>query len=80
MPRVPPIAKEQAPPEAVAFYEQDEATYGTVLHNTEIYAHSMPVLRAVKGFVAEFKDAQDLPMTLKALVRVRVAKLNGCPF
>jgi hypothetical protein len=80
MPRLEPIEKHAASPEALPFYELDEQRYGTVLNNTKLYAHNLAVLRAVKGFVAAFGEATSIPLSLKALVRVRVAILNLCPF
>jgi hypothetical protein len=62
------------------FYERDERRYGLVLNNTKQYAHNVPILRAIKTLSAQFEEADSLPLALKALVRVRVATLNGCPF
>ena len=39
--------------------------------------------REVRGTVSRDRieiDGEELPLSLKALVRVRVATLNGCPF
>ena len=80
MPRLKPIEKEQAPPEALRFFELDEERYGPALNNTKIYAYNVPVLRAVKGLVTGYNETSELPIALKALVRLRVATLNGCPF
>lgn len=80
MPRLTPIEQADAPPEARDYYDADMARYGAVLNNTRMYAHSLPVLRSVKGFVASFADATAIPIDQKALIRVRVAGLNGCPF
>lgn len=80
MPRLSPIRKTDAPPEALPFYELDEQRYGEVLHNTELYAYNIAVLRAVKGFVAAFAEADTIPLALKSVIRVRVATLNLCPF
>jgi hypothetical protein len=38
------------------------------------------VLKAVKLFVGAFAETKALPLDQKALLRVRVAVLNGCPF
>lgn len=80
MPRLQPIEKEDAPAEALPYYEKDEERYGLALNNTKIYAHSLPVLRGVKGLVGAFLETGALPLDLKSLVRLRVATLNGCPF
>ena len=80
MPRLRPIEMEDAPPELRQFYEKDVERYGAVLNNTKLYAYSPAVMRAVKGFVGAFAEAEAIPLSQKALIRVRVATLNGCPF
>ncbi len=80
MPRLDPIDKNEASPDALPFYELDEQRFGAVLNNTKLYAHNIAVLRAVKGFVGAFAEANTIPLGLKALIRVRVATINLCPF
>jgi hypothetical protein len=80
VPRLEPVEPDRASPEALEFYERDEQRYGFVLNNTKRYAHNLAILRAIKTFAALFEEADSLPLDLKALVRVRVATLNGCPF
>jgi hypothetical protein len=80
MARLKSLERDDAPEEARQFYDKDVERYGAVLHNTKMYAHNVPVLRAIKDFSAQFAEAQALPLGLKALIRVRVATLNGCPF
>lgn len=80
MPRLTPIEKTDAPADALVYYEADIERYGEVLNNTKVYAYNVPILRAVKEFSARFSDATTIPMDLKAILRVRVALLNGCPF
>ena len=62
------------------FYDKDEERYGAVLNNTKLYAYNLEVLRAIKGFVAAFAETKAIPLDQKALIRVRVATLKGCPF
>jgi hypothetical protein len=80
MARLHSIEERDASPELLQFYEKDVERYGAVLNNTKIYAHSPAVMRAVKGFVGAFAEAEAIPLWQKALIRVRVATLNGCPF
>jgi hypothetical protein len=80
MPRLRPLEREDAPPEARPFYDRDIELYGTVLNNTKLYSHNIAVLRTVKELAAGFAGTTALPLGLKALIRVRVAGLNGCPF
>jgi alkylhydroperoxidase family enzyme len=80
MARLRSIEEHEVVPELQTFYETDVERYGVVLNNTKVYAHSPAVMRAVKGFVGAFAEAQAIPLSQKALIRVRVATLNGCPF
>jgi AhpD family alkylhydroperoxidase len=80
MPRLQPIEKEEAPAEALPYYETDEQRYGQVLNNTKLYAYNLPVLETMKAVAAGYAKTSELPLSLKSLVRVRIAVLNGCPF
>jgi hypothetical protein len=78
--RLDPVDEDQASAEVLEYYRRDEEKYGVVLNNTRVYAHNVAILRMVKTLAACFEEATLLPLSLKALVRVRVATLNGCPF
>lgn len=80
MPRLQPLELEDAPAEAREFYALDEERYGYVLNNTKLYAYNVPVLRAMKAVVAGYAATSALPLSLKSLVRVRIALVNDCPF
>lgn len=80
MPRLKPLKQQDAPQAAQPFYEKDVELYGTVLNNTKLYAYNLEVLMAIKGFAAAFAQTKALQLDQKALIRVRVATLNGCPF
>lgn len=80
MPRLEPIEKSDAPPGALPYYELDEERYGKVLNNTKLYAYNLPVLETMKAVVAGYAKTSELPLSLKSLVRVRIALLNDCPF
>ena len=80
MPRLRPLERHEVPEEARVFYDKDEERYGAVLNNTKLYAYNVEVLRAIKGFAAAFAETKAIPLDQKALIRVRVARLNGCPF
>jgi alkylhydroperoxidase family enzyme len=80
MPRLQPIERNEAPEDALEYYDRDEARYGAVLNNTKLYAHNVIVLRAMKELGVAFADMRSLPLWQKALIRARVAGLNGCPF
>jgi hypothetical protein len=80
MPRLKPLEQHEAPEEAQPFYEKDRELYGTVLNNTKLYAYNVEVLKGIKGFAAAFAETKAIQLDQKALIRVRVATLNGCPF
>jgi hypothetical protein len=80
MARLVSIEKHEAPEEAMEYYDRDEERYGAVLNNTKLYAHNVAVLRAMKELAAAYGGMGSLPLGQKALIRVRVAGLNGCPF
>jgi hypothetical protein len=80
MPRLNPLEWHEAPEEARPFYDKDLELYGTVLNNTKLYAYNVEVLKAIKGFAAAFAETKAIHLDQKALIRVRVATLNGCPF
>ena len=68
------------PPRCSSTTGATKRSTGLVLNNTRVYAHNVAILRTVKTLAACFEEATLLPLSLKALVRVRVATLNGCPF
>lgn len=80
MPRLRPLERDEVPQEARLFYDKDIERYGTVLNNTKLYAYNVPVLAAIKSFAAAFAEISAIPIDQKALIRIRVAMLNGCPF
>ena len=80
MARLTALHKTEAPSERHPFYELDDERYGQVINNTKVYAHNPAVLRAIKTFVGTYNDLSELPTIRKALVRLRVATLNGYPF
>ena len=76
MPRLDPIERNQASPEALPFYDLDEERYGEVLNNTKLYAHNIAVLRAIKGFVGAFAESYTIPLALKAAaVRMHICSI-----
>jgi hypothetical protein len=80
MARLASVEKHEAPQDAIEYYDRDEERYGAVLNNTKLYAHNVAVLRAMKGLAAAYGEMRSLSLGQKALIRVRIAGLNGCPF
>ena len=80
MPRLSEIERDTADESLHEYYDRDVDRYGAVLNNTKVYAHNPAITRAIKELAAAFEQATTIPVALKALVRVRVATLNHCPF
>ena len=80
MSRIMGIAKENVAPEIQALYESQEALYGNALNNLHVYA-LRPTIRQGTAALAAGIDASGLiENSLKRLVSLKAALINGCPF
>ena len=61
-------------------FSAENGQFGYVLNPSRVMAHCPPILRAAKQFYASFEESGQLPGALLALVFVRVAGINRCPF
>ncbi|MGH7333630.1 MAG: hypothetical protein ACREKS_12975 [Candidatus Rokuibacteriota bacterium] len=61
-------------------FERDRQLFGFVLNTTKVQAHCPPILKAAKQLSAAMEKSGRLPAELLALVYLRVAQINGCPF
>jgi hypothetical protein len=80
MPRIPPLDREGAPPEAGVFYDKDLERFGQVLNTTRIAAYRPGIAAAAKRLGQAVAEAGLIPEQLRLLINVRVAGLVGCPF
>jgi len=80
MPRVKEVEHPEGNPILEEIYARDRETLGDVLNTTKVYAHCPPILRAAKQLGKSIEDSGLLDGQLRALVCVRVAQINGCPF
>lgn len=80
MPRVREIDDAQGHPILEDVFTQERAIYGELLNPTKVMAHCPPILRAAKMLSAAIAESGTLPKGLVALVSLRVAAINGCPF
>lgn len=79
MPRIHPLSKDEAPPEAQASFDRNVDLYGQVLNSTGIYAYR-PTIQAGRLALAQSIDKSGLlPGRLRYLVMARVATIVGCP-
>ena len=80
MPRVKELDDARGDPILEPLFSQERATYGDLLNPTKVMAHCPPILRAAKMLSASIAQSGTLPGALVALVSLRVAAINGCPF
>jgi len=80
MPRVPEITDPGGNSALDALFSKERELYGDLLNPTRVMAHCPPILTAAKQFYASITQSGQLPASLHALVHVRVASINGCPF
>ena len=80
MPRVKEIDDAGQDPILKELFAKERATYGELLNPTKVMAHCPPILRAAKMLSASIAESGTLPKGLAALVSLRVAGINGCPF
>lgn len=80
MPRITEITNDGGDPVLRREFAAEREMFGDLLNPTRVLAHCPPILAAAKNLYASFEESALLPASLLALVYVRVATLNGCPF
>ena len=80
MPRVSEIDEPGSDPLLTDIFARDRAMFGALLNTTKVQAHCPPILKAAKQLSAALEKSGQLPRELVALVCLRVAQINGCPF
>lgn len=80
MPRVSEIEEDGGDPVLKAVFDKERELFGDLLNPTKVMAHCPPILRAAKLLGASIAQSGRLPAAMLALVNVRVASINGCPF
>ncbi len=80
MPRVREIEEPGDDPILTDLYAKEREAFGYVLNTTKVMAHRPGILRAAKSLGAAIDKSGLLPKELIALVNLRVATINGCPF
>lgn len=80
MPRIPEVP--DPPGDAIAreVFDKQREDYGQVLNTARVYAHRPTILRAAAQLSEGVRASGLLDGALRALVNVRVASHNGCPF
>ena len=80
MPRVKEIDEPGDDPILQEIFTAEHDRFGLVLNTTKVQAHRPGILKAAKQLSAAVEKSGLLPAELLALVYLRVALLNGCPF
>jgi len=80
MPRVREIEEPGDDPLLAEAFTKEREAFGFVLNTTKIQAHRPGIMRAAKALSAAVERSGLLPRDLLALVYLRVALINGCPF
>ena len=80
MPRVREVDDPGDDPLLGEVFAKETEVFGFVLNTTKIQAHTPGIMRAAKQLSAAVERSGLLPPQLLALVYLRVALINGCPF
>ncbi|OLB03377.1 MAG: hypothetical protein AUH14_13800 [Candidatus Rokubacteria bacterium 13_2_20CM_69_15_1] len=80
MPRVREIDDPGDDPILKEIFAKELETFGFVLNTTKVQAHTPGIMKAAKQLSAAVDRSGLLAKELLALVYLRVALINGCPF
>ena len=80
MPRIQEIEEPGNDPILTDVYAKEREVFGFVLNTTKIQAHRPCIMKAAKALSMAVEKSGLLPPQLLALVYLRVALINGCPF
>lgn len=80
MPRVREIDDPGTDPVLCEAFTRERDRFGFLLNTTRIFAHRPGIMKAAKELSAAVDGSGLLPRDLLALVYLRVALINGCPF
>ena len=80
MPRVREIDDPGDDPILTDLYAREREAFGFVLNTTKALAHRPAIAKAAKHLSAAVEQSGLLAPELLALVYLRVALINGCPF
>jgi alkylhydroperoxidase family enzyme len=80
MPRIREIDEPGDDPILKDVFAKEHEVFGYVLNPTKIQAHTPGIMKAAKQLSAAVEKSGLLAPQLRALVYLRVALINGCPF
>ena len=80
MPRVREIDEPGDDPILKETFAREQELFGFILNPTKVQAHTPGIMKAAKQLSIAVDRSGLLPRELLALVNIRVALVNGCPF
>jgi alkylhydroperoxidase family enzyme len=80
MPRIREIDDPGDDPILKETFARERELFGSILNPTKVQAHTPGIMKAAKQLSAALERSGLLPPQLLALVYLRVALINGCPF
>jgi alkylhydroperoxidase family enzyme len=80
MPRVREIENPGDDPILKETFAREHEAFGFLFNTTKVQAHTPGIMKAAKQLGAAIDKSALLPPELLALVYLRVALINGCPF
>jgi len=80
MPRIHEIDDPGDDPVLKETWAREQQLFGAILNPTKIQAHTPGIMKAAKQLSVAVERSGLLPPQLLALVYLRVAVINGCPF
>ena len=80
MPRVREIENDGGDAILQEVFAKEREAFGRLFNTTKVLAHCPPILEAAKNVSAAIERSGLLDPQLRALVYLRVALINGCPF
>ncbi|MGI9520227.1 MAG: hypothetical protein ACR2PG_01145 [Hyphomicrobiaceae bacterium] len=80
MSRIREVADAEDDPVLTEVFDLERSNFGGVLNTSKVLAHCPQILQAAKKLGAAIERSDLLPSSLRSLVYLRVAILNGCPF
>ncbi|MEK7782824.1 MAG: hypothetical protein AAB279_02745 [Candidatus Binatota bacterium] len=80
MARIKGVAKEEAPEEVRAIFEEQEKRYGFVSNTARVYALRPTIQQGVQALAQGILASGLIEPDLRHLLCVKTANINGCPF
>jgi alkylhydroperoxidase family enzyme len=80
MPHVSEVTEDNGDPILSKIFARQREMFGELLNPTKVMAHCPPILEAAGNLTVALEKSNRLPASLRALVYLRVATINGCPF